>query len=233
MSRKTSKPAPIRPHELLGSLPDPDLEMALDGGRDGADILGLILRPWDAELVHIDIEAGAPADTNATPDPDAGADASRNHRSDRHALGRVAEEWHLDAVCVVEIGDESEPAAPAHIVHDQTRGLLRLVLSGRTAASEQASRIEAFPLRAEVTVDVRVLHLAVDACRIDAGERDRPHADLPIAHMHGDDQDRPPLLLVARDPVTVGDVEPIRLLQYAVDIHGLGHDATEILPHRE
>ena len=93
---------------------------------------------------------------------------------------------------VVEIGDEAEPAALAHIIHDQARGLLRLVLAGGAAAAEQAARIELLALRAEIAVDVRILDLAVDAGGAHAGERDRPHAELPIAHMHGDDQRRAP-----------------------------------------
>src|SRR4026209_103525 len=113
MPRKTLEPAPIRPHKLLGGFPNPGLVMALDGGRDGADILGLILRSWDAELVHVDVETRAPADADAAPDPNARADAPRDHRRDRHALGGIAEEGHLDAVGVVEVGDETEPAATA------------------------------------------------------------------------------------------------------------------------
>src|SRR3990172_4036480 len=146
MSRKTSEPAPIRPHKLLGGFPNPGLEMALDSGRDGADILGLILGPRDAELVHVDVETGTSADAHAPPDPDARADAPRDHRRDRHALGGIAEEGHLDAVGVVEVGDETEPAATAHIIHDEARGLLCLVHAGGAAAPEETSGIETLPL---------------------------------------------------------------------------------------
>src|SRR5262245_61547985 len=116
--------------------------MALDRGRDGADILGLIAGARDPELVDIDVEAGAIADSNAAADPDAGADPAGDHGRDRHALGRVTEEGDRDAVCIVKIGDEAEPPALAHVIHDQSRGLLRLVLTGRPAASEQAAGIE-------------------------------------------------------------------------------------------
>ena len=71
------------------------------------------------------------------------------------------------------------------------------VLAGGAAAAEQAARIEVLALRTQIAVDVRVLDLAVDAGGAHAGERHRPHAELPIAHMHGDDQHGPHLVLVA------------------------------------
>src|SRR5215207_6087164 len=113
--------------------------MALDRGRDGADVFGLIAGARNPELVDIDVEASPVADPDAAPDPDAGADPSRDHGGDRHALGRMAEERDGDAVGVVEVGDEAEPAALPHVIHDQARGLLRLIDAGRTATAEQAA----------------------------------------------------------------------------------------------
>jgi len=98
------------------------------------------------------------------------------------------------------------------------------------AAAEQSSGIESLALGAEVAVDVRILHLPVDAGRTDARQCHRPHAELPIAHMHGDHQRRPHFVLVAADPMPVGGVQPVGLLQDAVDIHGLNHDPPEIFP---
>src|SRR5262245_49964147 len=180
--------------------------MALDRGRDGADILGLIAGARDPELVDIDVEAGAVADSDAAADPDAGADPAGNHGGDRHALGRVTEEGDRDAVRIVEVGDEAEPPALAHVIHDQTRGLLRLVLAWGPAAPEQAAGIEPLALGAKVAVHIRVLDLPVASGGTHAGLGHRPHADLPIAHMHGYDQRRPHLVLVALNPMPVGDV---------------------------
>src|SRR5512139_4309263 len=185
--------------------------MALDRRRDVADVLGLIAGARDPELVDIDVEAGAVADAHAAADPDARTDSPRDHRRDRHALGGIAEERNCDAVGVPEIRDEAEPAPLAHIIHDEARGLLRLVLASRAAASEQAAGIEGLTLRAEIAVDIWILHLAIDAGRAHAGERHRPHAKLPIAHMHGDDESGAHLVLVAADPMAVGDVQPARV----------------------
>src|SRR5688572_9200399 len=98
--------------------PDPGLEMSLNCGGDVADILRLIGGARDPELVHVDIETRAVADAQATADPDARADAPGDHRRDRHALGGIAEERYGHALRIIEVGDESEPAALAHIVHD-------------------------------------------------------------------------------------------------------------------
>ena len=43
----------------------------------------------------------------------------------------------------------------------------------------------------------------------------------------------PHLVLVAGDPVAVGDMQPVRVSEDAVDAHGLDHDAAEILPRRK
>src|SRR6185312_10799405 len=98
-----SGPAPIRPHELVGIFPDPELEMPLDGRGNVADVFRLIVGARDTQLIHVDIEAGALADSHAAPDPDAGADPARYHRRDRHALGGVAKERHFDPLRVVEV----------------------------------------------------------------------------------------------------------------------------------
>lgn len=85
-------------------------------------------------------------------------------------------------------------------------------------------------LFAQIPVDVRILHGTVDAGRPDARERHRPHADFPVAHVHGDNEGRAHLVLVAADPMAVGHVQPARVLDDAVDIHRLDHYPAEIVP---
>src|SRR6476620_2235766 len=133
----SSRPAAVRPHELIGIFPDPDLEMPLNCRGNVADVLRLIVGARDAQLIHIDVEAGAIADAQAAHDPYARADPARDHRRDRYALGRITEKRHLDPLRIVEVGDEAEPASLAHIVHDQPRGLLSLFLARRAPAAEQ------------------------------------------------------------------------------------------------
>src|SRR5680860_1888612 len=89
------------------------------------------------------------------------------------------------------------------------------------AAAEQPARIEILAVRAEGAVHVGVLDQAIDTGGPDTGAHDRPHAELPIAHMHGDDEHRPHLVLVARDDMAVGYVQPVGLSDDAIDVHGL------------
>src|SRR4029077_10501413 len=95
-----SGPAPVRPHELVGIFPDPELEMPLNRRGNVADVFRLIVGAWDTQLIHVDVEAGALADAHAAPDPDAGADPARDHRRARQALRGVRSDLRIASLLV-------------------------------------------------------------------------------------------------------------------------------------
>jgi hypothetical protein len=118
----------------------------------------------------------------------------------------------------------------ADIVHDQPGRFLGFVVAGGAAAAEKPPRIKGLALIAQIPVDIGILHGTVDARRANPGEGYGPHADFPVAHMHGHDQGGPHLVFVAADPVAVGHVQTAGVFDDAVDVHRLDHDPAEIVP---
>ncbi len=60
----------------------------------------------------------------------------------------------------------------------------------------------------------------------------RPDRQLPVAHVQRDADGGPELVLVAAEQFLGGDANAARIVGEAIDDHGLGHDAAEVLPMR-
>ena len=59
------QPALVRPHPLLGMLPDPGFELSINGRRDRPDVFVGIVRPRHFQLLERDLEPQFPADADA------------------------------------------------------------------------------------------------------------------------------------------------------------------------
>src|SRR6478736_3635520 len=88
--RRPLAPAPVAPHPLLRSVADPCLELLLHMGHGPADVLGLIGRARHAQFLELDLEAARRADALDPRQPDARADAARDHGADGLRLGIFA-----------------------------------------------------------------------------------------------------------------------------------------------
>ena len=131
----------------------------------------------------------------------------------------------------MQVADDAEAAAVAHEAHDAARRGLPLFPVAPLA--EEAAWIEQFAHLAQVGIHVGVLDGAIDRRRVVAGERERPDRQLPIAHVQGNADGGAQLVLVSAVDVLAHDLDTRGVGKDAVDLHGLGHDPAQVLPHGE
>src|SRR5690606_8285995 len=102
-----SAPAPVRPHPLLGRLPDPLLELGLHLGHDRPDVIGRVGGARHFQFFDLNAETAFVADAQAAREPDARPHPTRDHRGDCLRSCRLAEERYGDASAVVKITYET------------------------------------------------------------------------------------------------------------------------------
>src|SRR5215468_2295796 len=226
-----SCPASVAPHPLLRGLADPGLELALHRGRDPFYVVGLAGGAGHLEFFELDLEAALLTYAQAARHPDAGPEPARDHGGDRHGRRRLAEEGDRQPGAIVQVTDEPQAAPITHEAHDPASGGLALLAIA--APTQEAARVEEFARLAHIAIYIGVLDGAIDGGRIVASECERPNGELPIAHVERDADGGAELVLVAVMDVLADDFDAIGFTQNAVDLHGLGHHTTEVLPHGE